>query len=376
MSLTPAALPAMDVAGRLARLRQELADAGCDGLLVTAATNVRYLTGFTGSAGMVLVLPDEVVLVTDGRYATQAPEQMAAAGVDVRTEIGSPAEELDMVRSLVAQAGLSSLGLEAAHVSWARQRALAADWFPTIELVATTGLVEALRRVKDPGEVARVSRAAEIADAALASVLPLLAEGPTETAFGQALDFEIRRLGATGNSFETIVASGPNGAKPHHRPSGRQVQPGELVVLDFGAVVDGYCSDMTRTACVGDPATAELQRIYEVVVASQAAGVAAVGDGVACVDVDRACREVIAAAGWADRFVHGTGHGVGLDIHEAPAVAATSSDTLATGHVVTVEPGVYLPGVGGARIEDTVVVTDDGCYPVTTTPKDIRVWKP
>jgi Xaa-Pro aminopeptidase len=146
-----------------------------------------------------------------------------------------------------------------------------------------------------------------------------------------------------------------------------------LVVLDFGAVVDGYCSDMTRTLCVGQPQSDELQRMVDVVLASQAAGVAAVGPGVACADIDRACREVIAEAGWADRFVHGTGHGVGLDIHEAPSVAATSSDTLAVGHVVTVEPGVYLPGIGGARIEDTVVVTDRGCYPVTMTPKDLCV---
>jgi Xaa-Pro aminopeptidase len=189
------------------------------------------------------------------------------------------------------------------------------------------------------------------------------------------LDFEIRRLGASGNSFETIVASGPNGAKPHHRPSGRRVERNELIVLDFGAMVDGYCSDMTRTVCVGEPSS-EMQRVLDVVLASQAAGVAAVKAGVACADIDRACREVISAAGWGERFVHGTGHGVGLDIHEAPAVAATSSDTLAAGHVVTVEPGVYLAGIGGARIEDTVVVTDEGCWPVTTTPKDVRVVEP
>jgi len=249
---------------------------------------------------------------------------------------------------------------------------MAAEWFPGIELVPTVGLVEGLRRVKDTGEVARIAHAAQIADRALASVRLLLADRPTEIEFGVALDFELRRLGASGNSFETIVASGPNGAKPHHRPSGRRVEPGELIVLDFGAVVDGYCSDMTRTVCVGDP-SAEMRRVVETVTASQAAGVAAVRAGATGAEVDRACRTVIASAGWADRFVHGTGHGVGLDIHEAPSVAATSSDTLATGHVVTVEPGVYLPGIGGARIEDTVVVTDHGCYPVTTTSKDIRV---
>jgi Xaa-Pro aminopeptidase len=375
-TLTTPSLTPMEVAGRLPRLRALLDGAGCDILLVTSLTNIRYLTGFTGSAAMLLVLPDDTVLITDGRYETQSAEQMAAAGVDARTEIGPGARQLEVTKQLVTAAGAGSgagrLGLEAAHVSWARQRSFAAEVFPGVSLVATVGLVEGLRRVKDAGEVARIARAAEIADLALAVVRPLLAGGPTELAFGQALDFEIRRLGASGNSFETIVASGPNAAKPHHRPSSRRVERDELIVLDFGAVVDGYCSDMTRTVCVGEP-TEEMQRVVDVVVASQAAGVAAVRTGVSCADIDRACREVIAGAGWAERFVHGTGHGVGLDIHEAPAVAATSSDTLARGHVVTVEPGVYLPGIGGARIEDTVVVTDDGCWPVTTTPKDLRV---
>jgi Xaa-Pro aminopeptidase len=352
--------------------------AGCDALLVTSLTNIRYLTGFTGSAGLLVVGSGRATLVTDGRYETQSAEQLAAAGVDASTEIGQPARQREVVRALLTEGPdgpVGRLGLEAAHVSWARQRAFAGDWFPATELVPTVGLVEGLRRVKDAGEVARVARAAEIADAALASVRPMLAEGPTEVDFGLALDFEIRRLGASGNSFETIVASGPNAAKPHHRPSGRPVGRHELIVLDFGAMVDGYCSDMTRTVCVGEPTT-EMERVLEVVLASQAAGVAAVKAGVACVDVDRACRDVIVEAGWGDRFVHGTGHGVGLDIHEAPAVAATSSDTLARGHVVTVEPGVYLAGIGGARIEDTVVVTDDGCWPVTTTSKDVRVVEP
>ncbi|MDP9386444.1 MAG: aminopeptidase P family protein, partial [Actinomycetota bacterium] len=272
-----------------------------------------------------------------------------------------------------AAAGIRRVGLEAGSVTWARQRAFATEWFPDAELVPTEALVEGLRRVKDAGEVARIEAAARIADEALAAVKPLLAGGVTEAEVALALDTEMRRRGAAGSSFETIVASGPNGAKPHARPSSRRIEEGELVVMDFGAVVDGYCSDMTRTLCVGSPRSATLARMVEVVADSQRAGVEAVRAGQPAADVDRACREVIAAAGWADAFLHSTGHGVGLDIHEAPTVSATSGDTLATGYVVTVEPGVYLPEHGGVRIEDTVVVTGDGCRPLTLAPKDLVI---
>jgi Xaa-Pro aminopeptidase len=258
-------------------------------------------------------------------------------------------------------------------VTWAQQRRFASGWFPHAELVATEGLVEEQRRVKDDGEVARMAEAARIADDALANVRPLLGDGLTEREIALALDYEMRRLGAEGSSFETIVASGPNGAKPHARPSERTIEAGELVVIDFGAVVDGYCSDMTRTLCVGEPASEVARRMVEVVTSSQRAGVEAVAPGVAGRDVDRVCRDLITAAGWGDAFLHGTGHGVGLEIHEAPRVASTSDDTLAAGHVVTVEPGVYLPDVGGVRIEDTVLVTEDGCLPLTNAPKELVV---
>lgn len=364
-----AALPAMDVAGRLERLRRRLEDAGCPALLVTNPVNVRYLTGFTGSAALLLVLPDGLAFATDGRYRDQAAEELAGAGVEAAVHVANGTGQRDALTR--AAAGLTRLGLEATHVTWARQRAFAAEWFPGAELVPTEGLVEELRRVKDAGEVARVAEAARIADDALAVVRPLLAEGVTEAEVALALDFEIRRLGAAGNSFETIVASGPNGAKPHARPTARRLHGGELVVLDFGAVVDGYCSDMTRTVPVGEPASPTLRRMVEVVAESQRVGVAAVRAGQPAADVDRACREVIADAGWGDAFLHSTGHGVGLDIHEAPSVSATSGDTLAAGYVVTVEPGVYLPDQGGVRIEDTVVVTDGGCRTLTNAPKDL-----
>lgn len=363
--------PSMDVAGRLPGLRERMAEAGCEALLVTTLANVRYLTGFSGSAALLLVLPDELVVSTDGRYQFQAAEQLGAAGVDARMAVGNVSAQREALAT--AAGAVARLGLEAANVTWARQRSFASDWFASADLVPTEGLVEGLRRVKDDGEVARMAAAAGIADAALAAVKPMLAGGITEADLALALDTEMRRLGASGCSFDTIVASGPNGAKPHARPSDRRIEEGELVVLDFGAVVDGYCSDMTRTVSLGPPRSATLARMVEVVAESQQAGVEAVRAGQPAADVDRVCREVIAAAGWADAFLHSTGHGVGLDIHEAPTVSATSSDTLAVGYVVTVEPGVYLREHGGVRIEDTVVVTEDGCRPLTLAPKELVV---
>jgi Xaa-Pro aminopeptidase len=360
-------LPSMDHAARVERLRAAL---DVDALLVTNLKNVRYLTGFTGSAGMLLVQPDSLLFASDGRYGTQAAQQLGAAGIEAEFEIGLPSVQRDAVAA--AAKGCGRVGLEAASVTWAQQRAMAGEWFAgASEVVPTIGVIERLRLVKDEGEVARIQAAAAVADAALLAVLPMLHEGPTEADFAIALDSEMRRQGAAGTSFETIVASGPNGAKPHHRPTRRVVQKGELVVLDFGALVDGYCSDTTRTVSVGEPAEAAYRRMFDVVREAQQAGVDAVRAGVAAKGVDQACRDVIGAAGWGDRFVHGTGHGVGLDIHEAPAVASTSADTLAAGHVVTVEPGVYLPEQGGVRIEDTVLVTTAGCRALTSLPKEL-----
>ena len=361
-------LPAMDVAGRVARVRDRFDEAGVDALLVTHLPNVRYLTGFTGSSAMLLVTDDALVFTSDGRYRTQAGEQLAQSHVDARIEIGATlAGQRDALAAALPSA--TRVGLEAHAVTWAQQREFA-HVLDGRELVPTDGIVERVRRVKEPAEVARIRAACAIADDALGSLLPRLAERPTERDFALDLEVEMRRRGASGNSFDPIVASGPNAAKPHARPSDRRVERGELVVIDFGCIVDGYCSDMTRTVSVGDPGP-EARRVWDVVRESQWAGREAVRAGVECAEVDRACRDVIVAAGWGDSFVHGTGHGVGLEIHEEPRVAASARGTLEPGSVVTVEPGVYLPGVGGVRIEDTVVVTPDGADPLTEFPKEL-----
>jgi Xaa-Pro aminopeptidase len=362
-------LPPMDVSSRVKRLRGRLDEVECDAVLLTRLVNIRYLTGFTGSAALLLVTPDELLFVTDGRYRDQSATQLAEAGVEARIEVDN-ARQREVVSE--AAAGLARIGLEAGDVTWARQRSFDAEWFPDAELVATESLVEQLRLVKDAGEVARIEAAAVIADDALESVRPTLADEPTEEDFALELDTQIRRRGAEGTSFETITASGPHGAMPHARPSDRRMVEGDLVVLDFGAVVDGYCSDMTRTIILGDPSETQ-QRMLDVVTESQQAGVGAVRAGIEAKAVDAACREVIAEAGWADAFLHSTGHGVGLEIHEDPRVSSLSKAVLEEGFVVTVEPGVYLPEHGGVRVEDTVVVTTEGCRLLTHTPKKVTV---
>ena len=367
-----AALPPLDFGGRLGRLRHQLESEGLGAFLVTNLVNVRYLTGFIGSAGMLLVEPDNAVLVTDGRYGFQANQQLGRSGVTARVEAVAAAEQDELLGDLTR--GLGEVGLEAGHITWARQRALKRTWGRAKALVPTTGVVERLRALKDRGEVARVAAAAAVADEALKLAQAMLEGRTTESEVAAAIEAEMRRIGAEGPAFDTIVASGPNAALPHHRPGERRIRRGELVVLDFGARVDGYRSDMTRTVRAGEgtKVPAALERIARAVSASQDAGLSAVRDGVPGSEVDRACREVIEAAGFGEYFVHGTGHGVGLDIHEAPSLARASRDILSSGQVVTVEPGIYLPGAGGARTEDTVLVTEAGCEVLTLAPKALH----
>jgi Xaa-Pro aminopeptidase len=313
------------------------------------------------------------LLTTDGRYRTQSAEQVerAGAGGQVEIAIGAGAEQRRAATAALEGGGIARIGLEAANVSWSGQR----SWAESLggdRLVATSNAVEALRERKDAAEIARMERAAAIADAALFEVLPLMSQGVTEEHFALALDTAMRQGGAESTAFETIVAAGENSAKPHHHPGSRTINGGDPVVVDFGATFEGYRSDMTRTFCVDAEPEGELARIFDVVQTSQAAGAAAVRPGIAAKDVDDICRRIIADAGWAERFEHGTGHGVGLDIHEAPTVSQLGTAILAPGFVVTVEPGVYVPGHGGVRVEDTLVVTEDGARPLTRFTKDIH----
>ncbi len=333
-------------------------------MLVTDLINVRYLSGFSGSNGALLVFADdrEAVLATDGRYRTQAAQQAPDLEVAIERAVG---------RHLTGRAaadGVRKLGFESHVVTVDGLDALAAALADTdTELVRASGTVEALREVKDAGELALLRLACEAADAALTDLVGRggLRPGRTEREVGRELEALMLDHGADAVSFETIVAAGPNSAIPHHRPTDAVLATGDFVKIDFGALVAGYHSDMTRTFVLGKPADWQLE-IYQLVAEAQRAGREALRPGAELREVDAAARRLIADAGYADNFGHGLGHGVGLQIHEAPGIAATSAGTLLAGSVVTVEPGVYLPGRGGVRIEDTLAVPSEISAPSKT----------
>jgi len=358
----------MSSSSRRAALRELLPAAGVDALLVTDLVNIRYLTGFTGSNAALLVHADGDTrsrLCTDGRYRVQA----AAEVPDLDTVIDRPCA-LALVASC-RECGVDRLGFESDSVTVDGYAALV-EAGGGVELLRAPGLVQRLRTVKDDGEIATLRAACAAGDAALADLMAAggLRPGRTEREVALDLESRMRDHGATGPAFETIVAAGVHSAVPHHSPTGTQLRAGDLVTLDFGALVDGYHSDMTRTVVLG-PATAWQRELYALVAAAQAAGRAALTPGTATSDVDEAARSVVDAAGRGSEFVHGLGHGVGLQIHEAPALARTGTGALAAGMVLTVEPGVYVEGRGGVRIEDTLVVRDGEPDLLTRTSKEL-----
>jgi Xaa-Pro aminopeptidase len=349
---------------RRTRLASRLVDLGADGFLLTRLPNVRYTTGFTGSNGQVLLTPDGAAFFTDGRYTEQARHEVP----DLER-----VTYLDGFLGPVVQAarrlGVERLGFESEGVTFRTYEELRAA-AKGIELVPVGGEVERQRWVKDGEELAALDRAQGATDDAFDAVVGRLREGLTERELAFELEAEMRQAGAERPAFDTIVAFGEDAAEPHHEPTDRQLSPGDVVKMDFGALVDGYHGDMTRTVAFGEP-LAQLRDVHDLVRTAQQAGIEAVRVGATGAEVDAAARSVIEGAGLGEHFTHGVGHGVGLEIHEGPRLRRGSDDVLPVGAVVTVEPGVYLPGVGGVRIEDMVEVTEEGCRVLPSAGKDL-----
>ena len=348
--------------GRGDRLEQQLAERELDRMLVLNLINIRYLTGFTGTNGACVCGPGVRLFFTDFRYTERAEAEID--GWEIHTVandwLGGIAEHLQ-----------GRVGFEDDHMSVRLLEKLKEKLADGVGMVPAGGRVEELRRVKDDGELALIEEAAKLADEALRWSTEQGLAGKTEREAARAFEAKIRELGGD-PSFPAIVAAGPNGALPHAEPGEREIGRGELVVFDMGAAIDGYCSDGTRTFATGDPGEEAIE-VYEVVRRAQQASLEAIRAGITGEDVDKVAREVIDAAGHGDRFGHGLGHGVGLELHEGPRLSLRSDDVLAPGEVVTVEPGIYLPGKLGVRIEDLVVVTENGPRNLSSLPKELQV---
>ncbi len=351
---------------RLSRLRQRMRSAGLDALLVSSPSDVRYLTGFTGSNALAIVRRRSLTLVTDTRYELQS--SMEARGIRRIISRDSLAQGVAMAQGLD---GLRIVGFEAQHVTYAQYRQLR-RLFPGVEFRSTADIVGDVATVKDRMEIRAIRRAAAISDAVFGELLPLLKPGVRELDVAAEISYRHRRHGAAGDSFEAIVVSGERGALPHGRATARRIRRGDLVTLDFGCVVDGYCSDLTRTVAIGRVAQ-ETRRAYEIVLEAQTAAIEAAQPGMLGRDLDSVAREHISRAGYGKHFNHSLGHGIGLRIHERPRVSMASRDRLRQGNVITIEPGVYLPGRWGLRIEDDVLITASGCTVLTTSPKQLMI---
>lgn len=367
------------VAARQARLRQRLSALSVDALVVTCAPNIRYLSNHTGSAGVLVVTPDDLHVLVDFRYreALRLLQQSPGAcpGLVVRDV---PASYDEALLDCLGDLDVPVVGFEAAHVPVAtheRWRRMAETRRLGVTFTSTESLVEEARAVKDPFEIATLRDAAARLTSVAASVFDAVRAGDTERAVAGMIDSAIRQAGYERSAFDTIVASGPNSALPHHHPGDRVLTEGDLVVVDFGGVLDGYCCDLTRMVSIGPPSS-EARRLYDAVYDAHQAAIAAIRPGVESTAVDAAARSLLDERGLGEAFGHGTGHGLGLDVHELPRISRARADVasvpLEPGMVFTVEPGAYVPGFGGVRIEDDVVVTETGCEVLTAVPHGLH----
>lgn len=348
---------------RLTKLRDTLTEQALDAMLISQTENRRYLSGFTGSAGWLIVKVDRAILITDFRYFEQVERQ--APGwelVKIQTKFS------ELLPGVLADLGVRRLGFESQHMTvddlyTLSQNTEGIEWVPLKETV------ERIRAVKDEAEIEALRRSAALTDAAFAHLMEVIRSGMTEREAAWEIEAYMRTHGATKIAFDLIVAAGPNGALPHARPGDHVIQPGEPIVIDIGCVVDGYCSDMTRTICLGQPDSRYLE-VWDIVRRAQEAVLQGVQAGISGVEADALARDLIVEAGYGNEFGHGLGHGVGLAVHEGPRASRLSDDVLQDGMALTVEPGIYLPGEFGVRIEDLVIIREGGLENLTGSPKE------
>lgn len=354
------------MATRLATFRQLMAEEKLDGFLVTQPENRRYLSGFTGSSGVLIITPEKQVIATDSRYYQQVRQEcpgweLAEVGYDFTGQM------LELLRGL--ELGARQVGFEAGHISVATLHSWERALLGRLVLVHTEGFVEQVRSQKDGAELASIKKAVALADEALDHVLATIEPGQTEQQVAWTLESYMRTHGASAVSFEAIVAGGSNAAKPHARPTGRPLQRGEPIIMDFGCVVEGYCSDITRTICLGEPVDDQYLAVWQTVLAAQQAAIKGARAGMTGQEIDRLARNVIEAAGYGDNFGHALGHGVGLAIHEEPRLSFRYPHQIPAGAVVTVEPGIYIPDWGGVRLEEMVLMQNGSVEVLTQAPK-------
>ncbi|WP_304608780.1 Xaa-Pro peptidase family protein [Planomicrobium sp. CPCC 101079] len=350
---------------KLQKLRTEMEKQQLEALLVTSRYNLRYVTNFTGSAGLALVTKDKAWFITDFRYTEQATAQATEFEV-----VQAKTNLLEEVAELAKEYGVGTISFEQEYMTYATfvqyQEKLDAQLKPV------SGLIEKIRMIKTPDEVEILKQAAKIADAAYEHICGFIRAGRTELEVSNELEFFMRQQGATSSSFDIIVASGLRSALPHGVATGKVIEQGELVTLDFGALYNGYISDITRTVAVGEPSE-QLKEIYQIVLDSQVLGVEKIGPGMTGIEADAIARDYIKSKGYGEAFGHSTGHGIGLEVHEAPGLSSKSETVLEPGMAVTVEPGIYLPGIGGVRIEDDILITESGNERLTNSTKELRI---
>ncbi|WP_232696079.1 M24 family metallopeptidase [Brevibacillus daliensis] len=354
------------MANRLSALRSALEQQGLEAIIIESQVNRQYITNFTGSTGWAVITGKDAFFVTDFRYIEQATAE--CEGFEV---VNNDRKALETIYGVLKQSSVNRVAFEAAHISYATYE----DWkqaFTGVELVATKGLIEGLRIYKDEQELVIMREAAELADDALAHVIPMMKPSVSEQVVAAELEYYLRKNGANGSGFDIIVASGKRGALPHGRASEKLIEAGDMVTIDFGAHYKGYHSDITRTFSVGEP-NAQMKDIYEIVLKAQLHAVNQVKPGMTGKEVDALCRDIITEAGYGEKFGHSTGHGLGMDVHESPAVSASSDVVLQPGMVITIEPGIYVEGLGGVRIEDDIIITEDGCEILNKTSKELMI---